>query len=271
MYLTRHLTSYGPRWAVDKHCMAETFSLSLLLSIPAHQAESLIEALQIDRSAEGDLLAPVDAEQEIWASGVTYLRSREARMHESETKDIYDKVYSAQRPELFYKASGWRAMGHGQPIRVRADSQWNVPEPELTLVINRFGEIVGYCAGNDVSSRDIEGENPLYLPQAKVYDGSAAIGPGIKLCGAEAMQDLPITLSISRAGQVAFSGETSVNQMKRSLEELTGCLFQELSFPNGALLMTGTCLVPPDDFTLSPGDSVRVGVGELVLENPVES
>ncbi|MCB1804929.1 MAG: fumarylacetoacetate hydrolase, partial [Candidatus Competibacteraceae bacterium] len=143
MYLTRHLTSYGPRWAVDKHCMAETFSLSLLLSIPAHQAESLIEALQIDRTAEGDLLAPVDAEQEIWASGVTYLRSREARMHESETKDIYDKVYSAQRPELFYKASGWRAMGHGQPIRVRADSQWNVPEPELTLVINRFGEIVG--------------------------------------------------------------------------------------------------------------------------------
>ena len=138
-------------------------------------------------------------------------------------------------------------------------------------MINRFGEIVGYCAGNDVSSRDIEGENPLYLPQAKVYDGSAAVGPGIKLCGAEAMQELPITLSISRAGQVVFSGETSVNQMKRSLEELTGCLFQELNFPNGALLMTGTCLVPPDDFTLSPGDSVRVGVGELVLENPVES
>ena len=269
MYLTRHLTPQGPRWAVDKHCMAETFSLSLLLNISAHQSEELIEALQVDRAVEGDLLAPIESDQEIWASGVTYLRSREARMHESETKDIYDKVYSAERPEIFYKASGWRAMGHGQPIRVRRDSQWNVPEPELTLVINRFGEIVGYCAGNDVSSRDIEGDNPLYLPQAKVYNGSAAIGPGIKLCGPDTMRDLAITLAITRDGQTVFSGETAVNQMKRSLEELSECLFQELSFPNGALLMTGTCLVPADDFTLSPGDTVRVGVGDLVLENPV--
>ena len=271
MFLSRHQTDFGSRWAANQEQLAETFSLGLLLSVRAEQAEALLKQLLTDQSVSGKLLAPLDAEQEIWASGVTYMRSREARMHESDTKDIYDKVYSAKRPEIFYKASGRRAAGHGQPIRVRRDSRWNVPEPELTLVLNRFGEIMGYCAGNDVSSRDIEGENPLYLPQAKVYKGSAGVGPGIKLCGPEAMRNLPITLRIERGGQTVFDGETSVNQMKRGLEELADCLYQELDFPHGALLMTGTCLVPPDDFNLSPGDVVQVGVGDLVLENPVEN
>jgi len=271
MYLTRHSAPQGPRWAIDKHCLAETFSLGLLLNTRAERMADLIDVLQTDEAVEGELLAPVESGQEIWASGVTYLRSREARMHESDSKDIYDKVYSAERPELFYKASAWRAAGHGQAIRVRRDSHWNVPEPELTLLINRFGEIVGYCAGNDVSSRDIEGENPLYLPQAKVYKGSAAVGPGLRLCAPDAMRELPITLSIQRDGKTVFSGATAVSQMKRGLEELADCLYQELDFPYGALLMTGTCLVPDDDFNLSPGDVVRVGVGELILENPVES
>ena len=271
MLLNRYQTANGPRWAADQRQLAETFSLGLLLSVRAAHTEALVNQLLTDQPAQGELLAPVEAEQEIWASGVTYLRSREARMHESDTKDIYDKVYSAERPEVFFKASGWRAVGHGQAIRVRRDSQWNVPEPELTLLINRFGEIVGYCAGNDVSSRDIEGENPLYLPQAKVYKGSAAVGPGLVLCDPDAMRGLPITLNIERGGQTVFSGETSVNQMKRSLEELAACLFEELDFPYGALLMTGTCLVPADDFNLSPEDTVQVGVGDLVLENLVES
>jgi 2-dehydro-3-deoxy-D-arabinonate dehydratase len=200
---------------------------------------------------------------------VTYLRSREARMAESDTADIYDKVYAAARVEVFFKAVGWRAMGAGQPIRVRADSSWNVPEPELAVVINAQGRIVGYTAGNDVSSRSIEGENPLYLPQAKIYDGSCAIGPGIVLADADDMRALPIRLSITRAGKTVFDGDTSTGQLKRTVEEIAGWLTRELSFPRGVILLTGTCLVPEDAFTLTSGDTVRVQVGELVLENPV--
>ena len=153
---------------------------------------------------------------------------------------------------------------------MRPDSTWDVPEPELTLVINRHGEIVGYCAGNDVSSRSIEGENPLYLPQAKVYNGSCALGPGIEIAAPDALRDLPIRIEIARNGKTLYTGEASTSQMKRAFEELAAYLYRELDFPHGAFLMTGTCLVPPDDFTLKPGDEVTIHVGALVLRNSVE-
>jgi len=173
--------------------------------------------------------------------------------------------------EIFFKANGWRVVGHGQTVRIRRDSQWNVPEPELTLVINRDGEIVGYTAGNDMSSRDIEGENPLYLPQAKIYDGSCALGPGIVLSDLAGMENLPIYMSIWRDGATLFQGDTNSAGLKRSLGEMAGWLTRELTFPNGVLLMTGTGIVPPDDFTLAVGDVIRIEVGELALENIVQS
>ena len=184
---------------------------------------------------------------------------------------MYDRVYEAARPELFFKSLGWRAVGNGKPIRIRKDSQWNVPEPELVLVINHQNEIVGYCAGNDVSSRDIEGENPLYLPQAKVYNGSCALGHGILLCEPEEIQDIPIRLEIQHAEKTMFEGETSTSTMKRSLAELAEYLTRELDFPGGVFLMTGTCLVPGNDFTLQAGDLVSIQVGALKIENPVAS
>ncbi len=269
MHLTRHQTADGQRWAADGQFLPHHFELSLLLDLPSDKISALLENLQGDEPATGDLLAPIDAAQEVWASGVTYLRSREAREAESESRDVYEKVYDAERPELFAKAAGWRVRGPGAAIRVRADSQWNVPEPELTLVINTRSEIVGWCVGNDVSSRDIEGANPLYLPQAKVYNGSCALGPGITLAGADAMNDLPIELEITRGGEIIFSDSTRTSQIKRGLDELAGYLTRELDFPHGVFLMTGTGIVPDDDFTLKPGDSVRITIGERTLENPV--
>jgi 2-dehydro-3-deoxy-D-arabinonate dehydratase len=225
--------------------------------------------LPADEPATDPLLAPLEAEQEVWASGVTYLRSRDARMAESVVKDIYDLVYEAERPELFFKAAGWRVAGPGQPIRVRRDSVWNVPEPELAVVFTRTLEIVGYTAGNDVSSRSIEGANPLYLPQAKIYDGAAALGPGIVLAQPAMLRDLPIRLVIRRGDRVVFAGETSTGQMKRAPDDLTAWLGRELTFPCGGVLMTGTGVVPPDEVTLQPGDHVQVTVGQLMLDNPV--
>ena len=166
-------------------------------------------------------------------------------------------MYEAERPELFYKAAGWRVVGPGDAIRVRADSRWNVPEPELTLVINRRGEIVGYSAGNDVSSRDIEGENPLYLPQAKVYNGSCALGPGIHLAGPDELTDVPIGLKIARGGQTVFEGETRTSRMKRNFEDLAAYLYRELDFPRGAFLMTGTGIVPQESFSLARAIACR--------------
>jgi 2-dehydro-3-deoxy-D-arabinonate dehydratase len=198
---------------------------------------------------------------------VTYRRSREARLAESSTADLYQRVYRAERVEVFFKAIGWRVLGHGDAVRVRRDSTWNVPEPELTVLLNRAGAIVGYTAGNDLSSRDIEGQNPLYLPQAKVYDGASAFGPGIVIASADDMRALPIRMTIERGGKVVFDGETSTPKLKRSLEEMVGWLTRELSFPEGAFLMTGTGLVPPDDFSLAGGDAVRIRVGHLALEN----
>jgi 2-dehydro-3-deoxy-D-arabinonate dehydratase len=271
VYLTRHQTDYGPGWARDGELLPGSFTLGGWLEQPAGAASDLLEALPTSDAAPEALLAPIEPLLEVWACGVTYLRSRDARMAESTVNDIYERVYDAERAEIFFKAPGWRAVGHAAPIRVRRDSRWNVPEPELVLVFNRELEIVGYCAGNDVSSRSIEGENPLYLPQAKSFDGSCAIGPGIVVASAEAMRDLPIRLSIVRDGSEIFSGQTSTSTMKRSLEELVAFTGSELSFPYGGLLMTGTGIVPPDDFSLRAGDRVEIAVGELLLQNDVIS
>jgi 2-dehydro-3-deoxy-D-arabinonate dehydratase len=185
--------------------------------------------------------------------------------------DVYARVYDAERPELFFKALGWRVAADGAGIRIRGDSAWNVPEPELVLVINRLGEIVGYCAGNDVSSRSIEGENPLYLPQAKVYTGACALGPGLALVEGASPGDLPIRLEIRRKGEAVFQAQTQTSQMKRRLDELVTYLYRELDFPHGVFLMTGTGIVPGEDFTLQAGDHVSITVGELILQNDVYS
>jgi 2-dehydro-3-deoxy-D-arabinonate dehydratase len=269
MQLTRHSTPTGPRWARDGLLLAEGFRLGVLLELSPDFIPAFLDSIARSEPAVGPLLAPIENDQEIWASGVTFKRSREARTHESTVKDVYEKVYVADRPELFFKSIGARAVGHGMNIRVRRDAQWSVPEPELTLVLNRDLEVVGYCAGNDVSSRDIEGANPLYLPQAKVYDGSCAIGPAIVLSHEDALSNVPIELSIRRAGQSVFEGETTSSQMKRSFRDLASYLGRELSFPQGAFLMTGTGIVPPDGFSLRAGDVVRIRVAHAVLENEV--
>jgi 2-dehydro-3-deoxy-D-arabinonate dehydratase len=222
---------------------------------------------QIDPLSKVQLLAPVDR-QEVWAAGVTYKRSKVAREEESVgAAQFYDKVYTAPRPELFLKAAPSRVVGPGDAVRIRKDSKWNVPEPELALVISPTLRIVGYTIGNDMSSRDIEGENPLYLPQAKIYNGSCSVGPVITL--ANSMPPLPqveIRLEINRGGKRAFEGSTSFAQFNRSPEELVGWLGKEIDFPEGAMLLTGTGIVPPDDFTLASGDEIRIsisGIGTL--------
>jgi len=268
--LTRHATAQGPRWALDGGYLPAGFQLSGLLMLPADAIAARLAAMPVDGAATAPLLAPIEDAQEAWASGVTYLSSRMAREAESRSSDVYARVYDAPRPELFFKANGWRVRGPGQAIRVRADSAWNVPEPELVLVLNRDGDVVGYTVGNDVSSRSIEGENPLYLPQAKVYDGACAIGPAIRLCDADALVDLAVELRITRGGSVAFAGATRSSKIKRPLRELAHYLFRELAFPEGALLFTGTGVVPGEDFTLRSGDEVRIDIGGLVLENPVQ-
>jgi 2-dehydro-3-deoxy-D-arabinonate dehydratase len=278
MQLTRHQTNLGARWAVDGFFLPPSLTLSALLELKRDAMMQFLAMLSRDESANGALLAPIDAMQEVWAAGVTYLRSRDARRAESQVADVYSLVYEAARPELFFKTNGWRVVGTGQPIRIRADSRWNVPEPELVLVINRHREIVGYCAGNDVSSRDIEGENPLYLPQAKVYNGSCALGHGIVLCDGNAIVNVPIQLSIERGGAKIFVGEATTAMMKRSFAELTEHLTRELDFPHGVFLMTGTCVVPGDNgsaslttrFTLQAGDVVKIQVGQVELENRVD-
>ena len=271
MILTRHQTAAGARWAMGGSFLPMNLHLSTLLELPRQNMLQLLAALPAGESATGEEAAPIDPRQEVWAAGVTYLRSRDARRDESTVADMYDHVYEAARPELFFKSTGWRVAGNGMPVRIRRDSRWNVPEPELVLVINRQREIVGYCAGNDVSSRDIEGENPLYLPQAKVYNGSCALGHGILLCEPEEIKDIPIRLEIRRSRETIFTGETTTGTMKRTLSELVEYLTCELDFPQGVFLMTGTCLVPGNDFTLQPDDLVRIKVGALRIENRVSS
>ena len=217
------------------------------------------------------VLAPVGA-QPVWAAGVTFLRSRDARLEESRGLDAYDKVYLAERPELFLKALPGTARGPGRPIGVRADSDWDVPEPELALVADRRGQIVAYTIGNDVSSRSIEGENPLYLPQAKLYAGSCALGPCLVPAGeAPDPAAMEITLSIKRDGAALFRDSCSVADMKRGLPELADWLWRGQDLPLGAVLLTGTSIVPPPDLTLRPGDQVTIAITGLgQLTNPVE-
>jgi 2-dehydro-3-deoxy-D-arabinonate dehydratase len=236
------------------------------------------ELMRISRSANGqysldqvEFVTPVE-QQEVWAAGVTYLRSKEARMVESEfSANAYDRVYDAVRPEIFFKSVAEKVVSPRQAVGIRRDANWNVPEPELALVINSAGKIVGFTIGNDMSSRDIEGENLLYLPQAKIYTGSCAVGPWIVLGVSEGdARRWSIRLEIQRGGQTVFRGETQVNNIKRRFDELAEYLFRSQKFPHGAVLLTGAGIVPPDSFTLKAGDSVIITIsGVGTLENPV--
>ncbi len=219
-----------------------------------------------------DLLAPI-GQQEVWAAGVTYYRSRGARMEEAKDAgggDFYDRVYSAERPELFFKSTASRTVGAGGKVRIRADARWSVPEPELTLVISPGGRITGYTIGNDMSSRDIEGENPLYLPQAKVYNGSCALGPGILVSARPLPHSTEIMLEILRHGRVEFSGSVALTELKRDPKTLVEYLLRDNAFPSGCFLMTGTGIVPPSSFTLASGDCIRITIEPIgTLENEV--
>ena len=231
--------------------------------------ESQLDVLEPIGQVPFRLLAPI-GQQEVWAAGVTYYRSRTARMEESKAggaQSFYDRVYAAERPELFFKASPHRVVGPYQPVRMLSDSRWNVPEPELTLVISPDSAIIGYTIGNDMSSRDIEGENPLYLPQAKIYDQCCALGPCILLQNGPLDQSTEIHLEIQREGATAFAGQTSLVELKRSPRLLVDYLFRDRSFPHGCFLLTGTGIVPDDAFTLKQGDEIRIsisGIGTLV-------
>lgn len=233
-----------------------------------HDIAALTPSIEAISFTIDELLQPID-NQEVWAAGVTYYRSKEARMDESKKSGasvFYDKVYDAERPELFFKATPHRVAGHCGTVRIRRDSTWNVPEPELTLFICTEGTIEGYTIGNDMSSRSIEGENPLYLPQAKTYDGSTSLGPCLYVPKEPISLDTGIHLSILRKGQEIFNGHATLSQMKRTLPELAGWLTKELTFPVGVFLMTGTCLVPGDGFTLLSEDVVNIsidGIGTL--------
>lgn len=231
---------------------------------PAKDAEVLLAS---------ELQAPI-GNQEIWASGVTYYKSRDARMDESKTAgggSFYDRVYNADRPELFFKSTASRAVGPAGKVRIRKDSNWNVPEPEVTLLISSAGDIIGYTIGNDMSSRDIEGENPLYLPQAKSYDGSAAIGPCVLVTKEPISPDSFIRMEILRNKKVVFEGEIQISQIKRTFKELVHYLCLEMSFPAGAYLMTGTGIIPPNDFSLKSGDEIRITIDQIgTLVNTVE-
>lgn len=216
-------------------------------------------------AGEVTLLPPIDGRTEVWAAGVTYESSRQARVVESEqSADVYERVYDAQRPELFFKSAAWRVAGDGQAVAVRDDSMVTVPEPEVALVINRFGEIAGYTVCDDVSSRSIEGENPLYLPQAKTYLGGCALGPAIRPAWEVAdPYNLDITLTIRRAGQIAWEGSASTASLRRTFDELVSYLMHADVHPDGVVLSTGTCLVPPAPFTLDDGDVVRIEIAEI--------
>ena len=219
------------------------------------------------------LLAPCDG-QEVWGAGVTYDRSRSARIDESQAAggaSFYDRVYAAERPELFFKCAGWRARGAGQAVRIRRDAKWSVPEPELAVVANARGEIVGWTIGDDLSARDIEAENPLYLPQAKIWDGACALGPALLVRSEPLPPDTSIALRVMRAGAAAFEGSTTLARMRRPVAELVAFLFRETSFPAGCVLFTGTGIVPPDGFALRSGDEIEITVPAIgTLHNRVE-
>jgi 2-dehydro-3-deoxy-D-arabinonate dehydratase len=227
----------------------------------------------VDANAVDALLPPIGSGQELWACGVTYLRSKVGRQEESKASggsDFYGKVYDAVRPEVFFKSTPHRVVGHGAAVRIRKDSEWDVPEPELTLVVTSSGKIIGYTIGNDMSSRSIEGENPLYLPQAKTYDQCAALGPCILVTDKLLEPFTEIRLQIDRRGTTAFEGRVTINQMKRTVQELVSFVYRECSFPHGCLIMTGTGIVPGNDFTLAPGDKVEISIDGIgTLKNTV--
>lgn len=250
-------------------------SLDTLIShedLHAHLTAAIATTPPADHLLHIPLLAPV-GNQEVWAAGVTYYSSRRARIAESKGAgggDFYDRVYSAERPELFFKATGPKVAGPDSPVRIRRDASWSVPEPELTLVINPYGQIIGYTIGNDMSSRDIEGTNPLYLPQAKVYDRSCAIGPGILIRNEPMPSTTQINLDILRSGKITFSGTTTLAELKRNPTTLVEYLFRDQTFPYGCFLLTGTGIVPPDSFTLHSEDTIRISIeGIGTLENTV--
>ena len=232
-----------------------------------------IKNLSPSQKNPNDILAPVGSKQELWACGVTYLRSKIGRQEESKDAgggDFYAKVYEAERPEVFFKATPHRIVGPNGKVRIRKDSNWDVPEPELTLVVTSSGRIVGYTVGNDMSSRSIEGENPLYLPQAKTYDGCAAIGPCIYVTGEPLDRNTNIHLEINRESKTVFGASIAISQIKRSLEELVSFVYRECSFPHGCLIMTGTGIVPEHDFTLKRGDEIKISIDEIgTLTNEV--
>ena len=259
---------------LDRWYLAKDFSCDELVA--RYDLESFVEGAiarlpTVDRGAlklDESLLAPIGS-QEVWAAGVTYHRSRDARMEESESAgggDFYDRVYHAERPELFFKATSHRVVGPGGKVAIRSDAKWSVPEPELALLISPRGKIIGYTIGNDMSSRDIEGENPLYLPQAKVYDRSCALGPCVLLGSGPLPRSTEIRLEILRGGKPAFTGRTTLNELKRDPQILVDYLYRDNSFPRGCFLLTGTGIVPPDTFTLAHGDEIRItidGIGTL--------
>jgi 2-dehydro-3-deoxy-D-arabinonate dehydratase len=253
------------RFTIDLHELLRLSTSELRRSIEQAMGESA------ESQPVADLQAPIDGVTEVWAAGVTYKRSVDARIEESETPDIYTRVYTASRPELFFKGVAHRIAGPGAAISIRADSTWNVPEPELALVINTYGEIVGYTIANDVSSRSIEGENPLYLPQAKIYLGSCALGPGIT--PAWEIKDayaLTMRMSIERDKKICWEGQTTTGELHRHLDELVEYLYREDDFPGGAILCTGTALVPEQPFTLQANDIVQISIDQLgSLRNPV--
>jgi 2-dehydro-3-deoxy-D-arabinonate dehydratase len=226
-----------------------------------------------DNYIYGENLLPPIGSQEVWAAGVTYLRSKVARMEESEesgSASFYDKVYEAERPELFFKSTASRVVGTHNKVRIRKDSGWNVPEPELILVVNKSAQIVAYSIGNDMSSRSIEGENPLYLPQAKIYDGSAAVGPCLLVTPDPIPSTTGISMTVQRNSQLMFEGSTTIDKMKRTHTELVSYLYRECSFPQGCYLMTGTCVVPGGEFSLQSGDSISITIEHIgTLENTV--
>jgi 2-dehydro-3-deoxy-D-arabinonate dehydratase len=273
MEIIRHAGQPGAQVAIrsgDGIRQLPVAAIADLLALPADELRQLVTASAAEPASPGGqlrLLPPVDGLTEVWASGVTYERSSAARQEESQVADVYARVYDADRPELFFKSPAWRVCGPGEPIGIRPDSAVSVPEPELALVCNARGEIVGVTICNDVSSRSIEGENPLYLPQAKVYTGACALGPGIvPAWELPDLGSLAITLTVGRGGGTAWHGQTSTAQLHRSLTDLVACLYRHATFPHGAVLSTGTGLVPELDFTLERGDEVRIdiaGIGSL--------
>jgi len=231
-------------------------------NLTGHLSHLMLGAREVNKSSLTELLPPIGS-QEVWAAGVTYFRSRDARMEESKSAgggDFYDRVYSAARPELFFKATPHRVVGDGAKVAIRDDASWSVPEPELVLFVTPGGKIGGYTIGNDMSSRDIEGENPLYLPQAKVYDRSSALGPCLLVSSEPLADSTEIAIEIRRAGKTAFSGATTLEKMKRKPEELVEYLYRSSSFPSGCFLFTGTGVVPPDSFTLHHGDEISITI-----------